>query len=62
MFGIGEKGRWNAWLGQLAKFPVDVAERFVGQRDIWRRYYDFDVMGSLEARKRWVPPTLRQID
>jgi hypothetical protein len=41
-----------------AEFAARAVEHFVGQRDIWRRYYDYDVVGSVEARKRWVPPTL----
>lgn len=29
---------------------------FAGQRDIFQRYYDFDVVKSREARARWIPP------
>jgi hypothetical protein len=41
-----------------AEFAVAAVEEFVGQRDILRWYYDFDVVESVEARKRWVAPTL----
>jgi hypothetical protein len=47
----------HAGLGR-AEFAMAAVEHFVGQRDILRRYYDYDVVGSVEARKRWVPPTL----
>jgi hypothetical protein len=33
-----------------------VVEKFGGQRDLFKRYYSFDVVGSREARARWVPP------
>lgn len=33
-----------------------VVEKFGGQRDLFRRYYSFDVVASREARARWVPP------
>lgn len=53
----------------LAKQPVGRAEfaafavaHFVPQRDIYRRYYDFDVVASTEARARWVAPNLRSIE
>jgi hypothetical protein len=40
---------------------VLAVDHFVGQRDILGRYYDYDVVGSVEARKRWVPPTVRTL-
>ena len=45
-----------------AEFAVLAVDHFVGQRDILRRYYDYDVVGSVEARRQWVPPTLRQVE
>lgn len=33
-----------------------VVARFESQRDLFREYYDFDVVQSREARARWVPP------
>jgi hypothetical protein len=44
-------------LGRAA-FATLAVEHFVGQRDILRRYYDFDIVGSTEARREWVAPTL----
>jgi hypothetical protein len=53
----------------LTKQPVGRAEfaamtiaHFVPQRDIYRRYYDFDVVASTEARARWVQPNLQSLD
>ena len=34
---------------------------FEPQRDIYARYYDFDVIASAEARARWIPPNLAAI-
>jgi hypothetical protein len=45
-----------------AAFAALAVERFVGQRDIFRRYYDFDVVKSVEARRSWVAPTLVSLD
>jgi hypothetical protein len=33
-----------------------VVEEFGGQRDLFKKYYSFDVVSSREARARWVPP------
>jgi hypothetical protein len=53
----------------LAKQPIGRAEfaglavsHFVPQRDIYRRYYDFDVVASTEARAQWIPPNLRPLE
>jgi hypothetical protein len=43
-------------------FAALAVERFAGRRDIFREYYDFDLVGSTEARMRWVEPTLRTLD
>jgi hypothetical protein len=45
-----------------AEFAALAVERFSGRRDIFREYYDFDLVGSTEARLRWVEPTLRPLD
>jgi hypothetical protein len=52
--GVGAMGR-----AEFAKLAV---ERFVGEKDVFRRYYDFDVVGSVEARREWVAPTLLELD
>ncbi len=44
-----------------AAFATLAVEHFAGQKDILRRYYDFDVVASTEARQSWVPPTLLSI-
>jgi hypothetical protein len=40
---------------------VEIVQRtvdeFSTQRDIFKRYYDFDVVKSREARATWIPPT-----
>jgi len=44
------------------EFAQLAVERFERDRGILRRYYDFDLVNSVEARKRWVPPTLAPLD
>ena len=63
-----------AWIKLLARLlretgPVNRAEfahlaveTFQSDRHILRRYYEFDVVNSIEARKQWVPPTLAPLD
>jgi hypothetical protein len=41
-----------------APFAVLAVEHFADQKDILRRYYDFDIVASSEARRVWHPPTL----
>jgi hypothetical protein len=36
-----------------------VVTEFAPQRDLFRQYYDFDVVNSREARAKWIPPTIR---
>jgi hypothetical protein len=43
-------------------FAALAEERFERQRDIFRRHYDFDLVGSVEARRVWVAPTLEPFD
>jgi hypothetical protein len=35
-----------------------VVTEFAPQRDLFRQYYDFDVVNSREARAKWIPPTI----
>jgi hypothetical protein len=34
----------------------------VGDKEIFTRYYEFDLAGSVEARRQWVEPTLASFD
>jgi len=43
-------------------FAALAVERFTSQRDLFRRFYDFDVIGSIEARATWISPTLEDIE
>ena len=36
-----------------------VVTEFAPQRDLFRQYYDFDVVNSRDARAKWIPPTIR---
>jgi hypothetical protein len=45
-----------------AAFATHAVEHFGSQRDIFSRYYDFDLVASTDARRRWVPPTLQPLD
>ena len=47
---------------ERAEFAALAVERFAARRDVFREYYDFDVVGSTEARLRWVEPTLKAIE
>ncbi|MBS1801032.1 MAG: hypothetical protein JSS95_14555 [Acidobacteria bacterium] len=47
---------------ERAAFAALAVERFEPRRAIFREYYDFDVVGSTEARLRWVEPTLKPLD
>jgi hypothetical protein len=47
---------------QRAAFARLAVERFAGDREIFRRYYAFDLVSSVEARRNWVPPTLAAFD
>jgi len=54
--------RREAGTMERAQFAALAVERFEGDRNILRRYYDFDLVGSVVARKSWVPPTLASFD
>jgi hypothetical protein len=45
-----------------AEFAALAVERFSNARDIFRQYYDYDLVASTEARMSWVPPNLRDFD
>jgi len=45
-----------------AKFAALAVERFASQRNLFRRFYDFDVVASTEARAEWIPPTCEEIE
>jgi hypothetical protein len=45
-----------------AAFATLCVEHFAPQRDIFRRYYDYDVVASTEARRTWHPPTLESLE
>jgi hypothetical protein len=45
-----------------AAFAARAVERFAADRGILRRYYDFDLPASVEARRSWIPPTLASFD
>jgi hypothetical protein len=47
---------------ERAAFAALAVERFVNDRGIFSRYYDFNLPGSLEARRAWVAPTLASFD
>lgn len=42
-------------------FALAAVNHFSPQRDIYSRFYDYDVVASTEARARWVPPKLQPI-
>jgi hypothetical protein len=37
-----------------------VAE-FAPRRDLFREYYSFDVVRSVEARRSWMPPDVKRL-
>jgi hypothetical protein len=45
-----------------ATFAALAVEHFREQKDIFSRYYDFDLVASTEARRSWVAPTLQRLD
>ncbi len=48
-------------LGCGAFIRLALAE-YGDRRDILREFYDFDVVGSEEARRLWIAPTARRLD
>lgn len=51
-------GTMPAGLDRLAVVRAVVTE-FAPKRDLFREYYEFDVVNSREARARWIPPNSR---
>jgi hypothetical protein len=47
---------------ERAAFVALAVAEFSGRRDIFTRHYDFDLVGSREARRVWVQPTLEPLD
>jgi hypothetical protein len=47
---------------ERAVFAALAVERFEADRNVLRRYYDFDLVASPEARRSWIPPTLASFD
>lgn len=45
-----------------AQFARLAVQRFESDRAILQRHYDFDLINSVDARKRWIPPTLAPLD
>ena len=45
-----------------AEFARVAVERFESDRNIFDRYYDFNLVNSVRARKHWVRPTLASLD
>ena len=45
-----------------ADFAAKVVKQFEGRRDLLRHFYNFDVVGSCEARATWVAPTQGDFD
>jgi hypothetical protein len=40
---------------------VAVVKAFKDRRDMFRPYWSFDVLASVEARRAWIPPDLRSL-
>jgi hypothetical protein len=43
-------------------FATRAVARFAPQRDILRRYYDYDIIASTEARRTWTSPNVGSLD
>lgn len=46
---------------ERAAFAAHAVAMFEPRKAVFREYYDFDVVGSTEARLRWVEPTLKTL-
>jgi hypothetical protein len=62
------------WIAVVRKFlneagstqpPLDTAnqliERYSDKRLLWREYYSFDLLESVESRRNWIPPDVAAI-
>ncbi len=47
---------------ERAEFAAPAVATFEPHRAVFREYYDFDVVGSTEARLNWMEPTLKRLD
>ena len=45
-----------------AEFAALAVKHFREQKNIFSRYYDFDLIASKEARRSWVAPTLQPLE
>ncbi len=45
-----------------AEVAALAVERFAPQRDLFRRFYDFDLIASNVSRAVWIPPTYEEIE
>lgn len=45
-----------------ATFVTQAVEHFAPQRDIFTRYYSFDVLKSTDARRAWIAPDLQPLE
>jgi hypothetical protein len=45
-----------------SEFVRAAVEQFAGQRSLFREYYSFDLVGSTEARRRWIAPDSQPLD
>lgn len=46
---------------ERAPFAALAVSRFGERRDIFREYYDFDLISSTEARLNWLEPSLKPL-
>jgi hypothetical protein len=44
-----------------ADFAVHVVQEYRNRRDLFRSFYHFDVLASVEARRNWIAPSLKTI-
>jgi hypothetical protein len=47
---------------ERAEFAKIAVDRFAKDKEVFRRYYDFDLGASVEARRNWIQPTLASLD
>ncbi len=52
--------QFDAGTARIDSVRILVAE-FAPQRDVFRDYYSFDVVRSVEARRSWVPPDAKPL-
>lgn len=47
---------------ERAAFAALAVEAYKGRRDLFREFYDFDLVASTDARREWLPPTRRRLN